>query len=104
MVLPPPLAWLRPFCESTGRALDQPIVFELVPTVNPLVYVLRLRWLQPITNKLKAGVWNLFQIWAWKNDSVPQGKVDTSDTRMSISVVIKRRFGPQKEVLPWDKE
>lgn len=101
MVPPPPLAWLRAFSDSTSRALDQRIIFELLPSVNPLVYKLRLRWPEPVNGKLKNGIWNLFQIWAWKNDCVPQGHVDTSNYGMTIELIIKRRLGAPKEELPW---
>lgn len=101
---PPPLAWLDLFCSSTGTALDQPIQASVRPTVNPLVYAVYLKWASPVSNKLRNSVWNLFQIWAAKNDCVPQGKVDHGDSEfnkeLTVSVVVKQRLGLPKREQP----
>jgi hypothetical protein len=104
MVIPPPLAWIPSFVSSTSRAIDQQMVYDLKPTVNPLVYSLKLSWTTALSGKLINGVWNLFEKWATHNDVTTNGKVDTDPRSMTIGVVIKRRFGNPKDSAPWEKK
>jgi hypothetical protein len=76
-------------------------MYDLRSSVNPLIYIVRVRWLEPVSGKVKNDIWNLFQIWAHKNDAVPEGKVEAGDTALFISVGTKRRLGPAKEEKPW---
>ncbi len=92
--------WLKEFAASTGRAFGQAITYELRPTVNPLVYNIKLKWRDPINGKLKSNIWNLFEIWAYKNDSVPQGRAEMNDCEVRFSIAIKQRFGVDKDILP----
>lgn len=90
--LPPPLAWVAPFCESTGRALDEGLSWNLKP-VNPLETQVTIRWSNNLSPKLYLGVWNLFQMWATNNDSVPQGKPLHGTSSIAVNVAVKRRLG-----------
>jgi hypothetical protein len=101
MRLPPPLQWLPAFSESVGRAVGQDVTLRLEPTVNPLVYTLKLSWKEPLGGKIVGGVWNLFEKWAVKNDAATSGGVEVSTTGMRMSVVAKRRNGPSKNETPW---
>jgi hypothetical protein len=91
---------LSEFAESTSRALGQQIIYDLRASVNPLVYTLRVKWQDPVNGKVKNDIWNLFQIWAHKNDAVPEGKVEAGDTALFISIGTKRRLGPDKNEKP----
>lgn len=75
-MIPPGLAWLPLFSASTGLALDQHITTEARGTVNQLVYIVTVRWAEPISKKNAVLVWNLFQKWAGKNGATPEGSVE----------------------------
>jgi hypothetical protein len=98
---PPPLAWVDSFVDSTSRALDQQIFYTLEPTVNPLVFTIRLRWEQGVSGKLVMGVWNLLQIWIHKNNCETYGKVNTGSTSLAAHIVTKMRLGPPKDENPF---
>lgn len=74
------------------------MVHELKGSVNPLVYTIKLRWPQAVSGKISMNIWNLFEIWAAKNDVVPQGKVlqEHEGKELLISLATKRRLGPPK--------
>lgn len=73
-------------------------MYEARPTVNPLVYTIKFTFGEPISGKRMMLVWNLFQQYAAKNDTVPQGKVESDGPKMTTQVVIKRRLGlPRNE-------
>lgn len=95
---PPPLAWLPGFALSMGGALGTSVLFDARPTVNPLVYVIKFTFGEPISGKRMMLVWNLFQQYAAKNETIPQGKVESDGPKMTAHVVIKRRLGlPRNE-------
>lgn len=97
-MVPPPLAWLPSFCSSMGGALGTSVSFDLQTTVNPLVYIVKFNFGEPISGKRMMLVWNLYQQYAAKNDTVPQGKVESEGNSMTTKVAIKRRLGlPRNE-------
>ena len=98
-MVPPPLAWLQAFCDSTGLALDQQILFEWKKSVNPLVYTVKFTWAESISGNFLLQVWNLLQKWLIKNDCIPNG-VSTSPTSITLDVGVKRRFGSPKDESP----
>jgi hypothetical protein len=99
--LPPPLRWFDSFAGSTGRALGQGISHSVQVSVNPLVYKVKLKWPEPVDGKIINGIWNLLQIWTVKNDCVTDGQVDTSSVSLKATIIVKRRLGPPKDVVPW---
>jgi hypothetical protein len=100
MNVPPPLAWVPHFCDSTGRALDLKLAYEIRSAGTPLMYVVHIRWPEPIEPKFYMSVWNLFQIWAWKNETIPQSSPLHAPFSMSITVAVKRRLGLPREDHP----
>lgn len=100
MIPPPPLAWLPSFCQSTGRALGQEVSFELHPDVNPLIYKVHVQWREPVSSAIYMGIWNLFQIWANKNDAIPQGSPMRAPYSMSAALVVRRRLGMPRDAHP----
>jgi len=90
------------FVGSAGRALGQSITFNLGPTVNPLVYKLKLSWSEPVGGKLSTNIWNVLQGWIAKNEAVSDGKVENTPTTLQVSIGIRRRFGVPKRVAPWE--
>jgi hypothetical protein len=96
----PGLAWLDDFCVSTGAAIDQAVRHRVVPSVTPLIYIVHISWQLPLSAELVAKVWNLFEIWAAKNDCVTQGKIISNSIELMISVIVKRRLGPTKNDHP----
>ena len=100
MVLPPPLAWLPDVADSLSRALGCSVSYQLRPTVNALVYILVLRFSAPQEPRFTGQVWNLIQMYAARNDAIPQG-VESEPLEMRISIGMKRRLGPPKREAPW---
>lgn len=105
-MVPPPLAWIPSFCASTGFPLDQAMVAEVFPTVNPLTYKIRVRWGEPISSKSALLVWNLFQIWAARNGTVVENGKMTFDVRgddyygMSVQAILRERLGLPRDECP----
>ena len=69
------------------------LTYELRASTTPLLFTLHVHWPEPLSPKLYMGVWNLFQIWAHKNGSVPQGSPIHAPYSMSIALATKRRLG-----------
>lgn len=100
MKIPPPLSWLTEYTQSIERATGIPILLDLNRTVNPLVYEVTLSWAEEPSGAVALGAWNIFQMWANKNDSVPSGQVRRTPRKMTYCIIIKRRFGPNREDTP----
>lgn len=96
---PPPLAWLDGFVRSIEGATGSRIVWSLTPTINPLVHKVRFFFPEPISGKSLMLVWNLFQMYAAKNDCVPQGK-RSEEKALFAEIVTKRRLGPPRNEHP----
>jgi hypothetical protein len=97
-VLPPPLAWLDGFIHSIGGALGQRVIYNVESTVNPLLFRAHIKFSEKVSGKNLMLVWNLFQMYAAKNGSVPKGKASESEYSLTAEVVIKRRLGlPRKK-------
>jgi hypothetical protein len=97
---PPPLVWIHKFVASIERAVDYNVLLDLRPTVNPLQYYVSFHWpvdFDPITINM---IWNMFQMWASKNDCVPNGLTVRNRDKLSVGLVIKRRLGSEKNDTP----
>lgn len=99
-MLPPPLAWVSSFCASTGGALGQQMVYDVKPTVNPLVYKLKVEWPEDVKSSIGLQIWNLLQKWVVTNDCVSNGSVDLKPTSLRVDIIVKRRNGNPKDVSP----
>ncbi len=100
MELLPPLEWVEGFVRSLNGALGTNTLYTLSKTVNPLVYKIKLKFQEQISGRNKMLVWNLLQMYASKNDCIPQGKVSDKDTELVADIAIKRRLGPSKNAHP----
>lgn len=103
MLTPPPLAWLNGFIHSIVGALGSGVSFSVNKTINPLVMRIKLSFQEPVAGKNLVLVWNLFQMYASKNDCIPQGKASEGDRSLITDVVIKRRIGIPVNKHPLDK-
>lgn len=74
--------------------------YEVRSTRTPLEFVIHIQWPEPLHPKMYVGVWNLFQIWAHKNDAPPQGTPIHAPYSMSVSVATKRRLGVPRDAHP----
>ena len=81
--------------------MGQGVSHSFQPSVNPLVYIVKLSWTEPVSGKIINNVWNLLQGWAAKNDCVPEGDVETTPTSLVTKVIVKRRMGPPRDDSPW---
>jgi hypothetical protein len=57
------------------------------------MYKVKLNFTESLNSKQMMLVWNLFQIYAAVNDSVPHGRLESEGYHMTINVIIKRRLG-----------
>ena len=73
---------------------------QMSKTVNPLVYSIIMEFPEPLSSSEYQGLWNMFQIWASKNDCVPYGKVRREGSSVVAEVIIKRRNGPDRKEFP----
>ena len=99
-LLPPPLRWVESFLESIGQAIGSGVEVEIEKTVNPLVFNIKVTFGELIAGPRMMHIWNIFQQYASKNDTLPQGKVSISPRTMAIQVVVKRRLGPPRNEKP----
>lgn len=99
-MLPPPLAWIASFIHSVQGAVGRKVTYEISQTVNPLVYRIRIDFPEKVSGKSMMLVWNLFQMYAAKNDCVPQGKAADGDYRLVTEVIMKQRLGRPKNKHP----
>lgn len=98
MQLSPPLAWFDGFIKSIGGAIGASPQWNLTTTVNPLVFRVRIYFPERVSGRNLVLIWNLFQMYAAKNNCVPQGKSSNSDRVLSAEIVTKQRLGlPQNE-------
>jgi hypothetical protein len=74
--------------------------FDVKMTVNPLVYRVKVSWVEAISGTLAFQVWNLLQRWLATNDCVPDGRVSPQPTSLTVLVVVKRRMGNPKDESP----
>jgi len=76
------------------------MVFDVKATVNPLVYMVSVRWEEDLPGSLVLKVWNLMQKWLVKNDCVQNGNIATSPTSIIANIIVKRRLGNPKNESP----
>lgn len=96
----PPLEWISGFTNSISRAVGSTVSAKTETTVNPLVFRVRVLFSEPLSGRNMMLVWNLFQMYAVKNDSVPQGKKSGAPQELLAEVVVKRRLGPPRKDHP----
>ena len=100
MYLPAPIAWLELFGQSIYSATDETVDIEISPTINPLVYKLRLD-LSKLSGRSRLLVWNILQIFASVNDCViPLNSLEDSRESWVLELVTKRRLGPKRNTHP----
>lgn len=100
-MLPPPLAWIDGFIHSVQGALSQKVSYEVGNSeVNPLVYRIQVKFSERVSGKNLLLVWNLFQMYGTRNDSVIQGKPSDSEYKITAEVSVKRRLGPPRKKHP----
>lgn len=99
--LPPPLAWIPSLMHSLEGAMGHHPIYSVTPTINPLVYKLRIYFTGTVSGSTAMQVWNLFQMFAAKNDCVAQGKRGEGEDRVLFAeVVMKQRLGLPKSEHP----
>lgn len=87
------------------------MVAEVHSSVNALVYKVHVKWDEPIRMDQAVAVWNLFQKWAAKNKSRPDGRVIFDETEhplskqmfvkgLSTDVHLRERLGHPKNESP----
>ena len=103
-VTPPPLVWVGSFIHSIVGALGSSVKYEVNTTVNPLVFRVRILFMEKVSGRNTMLVWNLFQMYASANDSIPVGKVSSDGGELVAEIIIKRRFGPKKDSHPMEKK
>lgn len=96
----PALAWVASYSKSLGAALGVTVASDIMPSVNPLLFKIRFHFGEEITGDKMLHVWNLFQKYAAANDAIPQGKLEKDGTKMTVSVVVRRRMGLPKDKHP----
>lgn len=83
------------------RALGCSVSAQVKNTVNPLVYQVKFIFGEPQPGKRMLMLWNLVQRYAWKNDAVPEGKLETEGFFLTVRMGMKRRLGLPKDKDPW---
>jgi hypothetical protein len=83
-----------------SRALGCSVAAEVRPTINPLVYTLRFRFGETQPGKRMLLLWNIVQMYAWKNDAVPQGRLELEGSILTVRMGMKRRLGQPKDLAP----
>lgn len=76
------------------------MLFDVRPTVNPLLYTIKLTWSERVSGLISNQVWNLLQMWLTTNECVPNGNVSSEDTSLTVIVIVKRRMGNPKNESP----
>lgn len=76
------------------------MVYEVVGTVNPLVYGLKLYWPEKVNGKVALEIWNIFQKWLTKNNCVPGNAVSIKPTSLVVQVIVKRKMGNEQNESP----
>jgi len=76
------------------------MVFDVQPTVNPLVYKVTVTWPEKVAGSLSNQVWNLMQMWMTTNDCVQNGGVILTGTSLTAQIIVKRRMGNPKNESP----
>lgn len=83
------------------RALGCSVLAQVKSTVNPLVYQVKFIFGEHQPGKRMLMLWNLVQRYAWKNDAVPEGKLEAEGHSMTVRMGMKRRLGLPKNQDPW---
>lgn len=80
--------------------MGQELSYEVRKTVNPLVLTVNVHWTESISPNIYRGVWNLYQMWASKNECVTDGKAFHGPYSMTVTTIVKRRLGYPKDEHP----
>ena len=85
-----------------SAALDCQVLMIPEPTVNPLVFQVRMQIGGKVTGFQMMLIWNLFQKYAAANECGTQGKIEGCGTEMRMTVLTKRRLGLPRNDHPLD--
>lgn len=99
-MVPPPLAWLDGLIHSLVGATGMSVSYTTKATVNPLVIRVQLNFGEKVSGINMMLAWNLFQIYAAKNDCVLQGKSSNTEGILLAEAIMKRRLGPVRNTHP----
>jgi hypothetical protein len=83
-----------------ARALDCSVSYHTQPTVNPLVYAVKITFGENPSSKNRVLLWNLIQKYASKNEAILQGRVRYENSALYFDVGVKYRLGWAKDVDP----
>lgn len=97
---PPPLAWLDGLIHSLTGATGLQVSYTTRATVNPLVVQVRILFGERVSGTNMMLAWNLFQMYASKNDCVLQGKSANAEGVLLAEAIMKRRLGPPRDDHP----
>ena len=96
----PPLAWVPGFTHSLSGAIGTSVSHKIETTQNPLIFKITLQFGESISGKRFMLMWNLFQQYAHKNESIPQGKLEKEGNKLTALVGVKRRLGLARDEHP----
>lgn len=99
-MVPPSLAWLDGLIYSLTGATGMSVSYTTKVTVNPLVLRVQLNFGEKVSGTNMMLAWNLFQMYAAKNDCVLQGKTTTAEGILLADAIMKRRLGPVRNTHP----
>jgi hypothetical protein len=83
------------------RALGCSVIAQVKNTINPLVYNIVFEFGEAQPGPRMLLLWNVVQRYAWKNDAVPEGKLELDEgRRLAVRMGVKRRLGLPKNETP----
>jgi hypothetical protein len=83
-----------------SAALGTTVDAQVQRTVNPLLFRIRFRFGEHQDGRRLMMVWNLFQRFAHRNNSTPQGRVETEGKGLTVEVAVKERLGKPRDRHP----
>ncbi len=92
--MPPALRWIDGYVLSVSQATNTVVQAQISSTVNPLVFRVKIKFSEPLSGKNMMLVWNLFQMYATRNESVPKGRKPDGALELQAEIIVKRRLGP----------
>jgi hypothetical protein len=92
--------WLPLVSDSMSRALGCSVNLRVLPTVMPLMYTLSFEFSEVQSPTMMMKLWNIVQMYAARNDAVTTTMKHENGRKLSISIGVKRRLGPPKNLEP----
>ena len=84
-----------------SRALGCLTFYRIHSGVNALLYTVKITFGEPPIPKNRILIWNLIQMYAYKNECVIQGKAAFLDDMLVFTIGMKRRLGTERQEDPW---